>query len=138
MTELFRATSLRRGAGVPLLLALGLSACGVTVQRPGAEDEQWMSKAEFRAYAETVFRRQNALQSRLLFLLPELEHSDPARYQRLVAAEEELIEACRPLVELALQRRRGLEIGFLQRIHLPPKITACDRETQRIERLLAQ
>lgn len=97
-----------------------------------------MSKEEFRSYAETVFREQNAVHNRLLFLLPELEQIDPARYRRLAAAEEELIDVCSALVELAQQRRRGLDIDFLQRIRLPPEVTACERQVKHLEQLLAR
>lgn len=122
---------------VLLVIALpGLHACGVTVHRPATEGGEWMSRDEFRSYAEQVFRRHNAVESELLFLLPELEERDPERYRRLSRAEEAMLDACAPLVEIAQRRSRELSIGFFKRLHLPPKITACDRETRRVEQLL--
>jgi len=114
-----------------------ISACGVTVSRPGAEAREWMSQDEFRAYAEQVFRRHNTVENELMFLLPRLESEQPARYHRLVDAEEEMLEACHALASAASQRGRGLDIGFFTRLRLPSDVAACERETLQLERMLA-
>jgi len=114
-----------------------LSACGVTVERPGVEGREWMSKAEFRAYAERVFRRHNAAENDLMFLLPRLQRAEPERYGQLLDAEDAMLEACHPLAEVASQRGRGLDIGFFKRLRLPSDVADCERATVRVERLLA-
>lgn len=121
-----------------MVLALLLAGCGVTIQRPGTDETEWMSKPEFRAYAKTVLQRQNDVENELMFLLPELQGSDPERYRRLTGAEDRLLDACQPLVESALKRRRGTELGLLERLHLPRHTTACDRQTRHMERMLAE
>lgn len=121
---------------MPLVLAFATSACGVTVERPASGDTEWMSEAEFRDYAEQVLRRQNAVQSELMYLLPKLEDTAPARYERLIEAEERMLEACHPLVTHAVGRMRGAEIGFLDRLRLPSQTVACEQETIRVERRL--
>lgn len=95
-----------------------------------------MSADEFRAYAEAVFRRHNAIQNELMFLLPQLAENAPERHERLVEAEESMVDACKALVSAASQRSRGIELGLSERMSLPPKVAACDRATRRLERLV--
>lgn len=121
---------------MPILVSLAVSACGVKIQRPDTGETQWMSQSEFRGYAVSVLRRQNAVVNKLIFLLPDLEQSDQARYQRLVEAEDQLQEACHPLVSHALGRRHGAQFGFLDRLRLPGETATCDRHTTRLERML--
>lgn len=121
---------------MPLLLPLAVSACGVTIERPDTGETEWMSRSEFRGYAETVLRRQNAVGNELMFLLPDLEQSDQARYEHLIEAEDQMLAACNPLISRALERRRAAQMGLLDRLRLPRQTVACDRHTTRLERML--
>lgn len=123
---------------VPLLLPLAVSACGVTIERPDTGETEWMSRSEFRGYAKSVLQRHSAVGSTLMVMLPDLEQSDPARYERLVEAEDQLLAACHPLISHALERRRAEQLGFLDRLRLPRQTVACDRHTIRLERILEE
>lgn len=126
----------RRGAAA-IVAAAAVAGCGVTVERPGGEAEH-LSVDEFRAYAESVFRRQNAAQDRLIFLLYDLKEADPQAHARLSRAETRMLEACSGLVEVAAERRRGREPGFWKRVALRNDVVACDRAVTRVEELLSR
>jgi len=123
---------------LPVLFGVLLSACGVTVERPGPDGADWMSQSEFRDYAKSVLQRQNAVQNELIFRLPELENEDPERYHRLLEAEDRLIDACQLLVESVMKRLRGGELDYTDQLAFPEQTTRCDRETRRVEEVLGR
>lgn len=122
----------------PLALVLAVSGCGVTIEHPGSGESEWMSKSEFRDYAEAVLRRQNAVTSELIFLMPVLAQSDPAAHRRLADLEDQMMEACQALIAHAMDRRRGARTGFPASLRLPGETAACDRQTARLEQLLEE
>lgn len=81
-----------------------------------------IASAEFRAYAEQVFRAQNEVATELAFALEE--HSDaPA----LMAAEDELLAACAQLNALAAARRDERRTSTAERVSAARSAPGCER-----------
>lgn len=80
----------------------------------------------FRAYAERVFRAQNAALSELAFALdePGLARDDQ---DRLEAVESGLIAACGPLNEMAVRRRDEQSGGVGQSLRAARSVPDCER-----------
>lgn len=96
--------------GWAALSALLFTACASVTAVDGQRHA--VGSESFRAYAERVFRAQNAALSELAFAFGDPSLA-PADLARLEAAESGLISACGALNEMAVRRRdeRGAGIG---------------------------
>jgi hypothetical protein len=103
-----------------LLLAGCASVTAVDGQRYAVGSES------FRAYAERVFRAQNAALSALAFAFDEPSLL-PADFVRLEAAESGLIGACGALNEMAVRRRDEQAAGIGQGLEAARSVPGCER-----------
>lgn len=113
-----------------------MTACGIAVEGPDGE-RHYLRAAELRGHVESVLRRQNAVQDRLIFRLVELKGENPEAYDRLALAESQMLDACSGLAAVAGGRGRSTSLGFPQRRSLSDHVAACDRAVIRVEALLA-
>ena len=111
--------ALPRSAAVCLLLAL--SGCAAV---PTADGQRLkLRSAEFRDYVERVFREQNRIADALAFAL-EVQGSPDAG---LAAAEQQLLEACAGVNELATARRDQRRLGLRSSVRAAKSVPDCER-----------
>jgi hypothetical protein len=106
-------------------VVLGLGGCAVTAANG---TRMGLKSDEFADYVESVFRRQNEVASALAL---ELESEDTAseRYERLDAAELELLDACVGINELAARQRDGEPLGGFKALKRARQAPECERST---------
>ena len=87
----------------------------------------------FAEYAESVFRRQNELTSRLIMM-----NDDAAldRNEKVHDAEQEMNDACYPLNEYVDHEMAGQSMGLFFKRQVQASIEKCDRKIQKLESLL--
>ena len=113
-----------------------LSACAtVDVHYPDGHSER-MSKAEFKAYAERVFRHQNQVVDRLIRADTAFEGQEDEPDARLLHAEEAMEDACRPLIDLVSAKAEGRKLKLADKLEMPSAAPACERAVQDVEALL--
>jgi hypothetical protein len=98
MSKSFTSLKLLTIAG---LAAGGLAGCAVGVTSADGT-RMGLRSAEFAQYAEGVFRLQNEMLDALAFALED--HPDDAA---LIAAEDNVLDACAGLNDVAVRRQRG-------------------------------
>lgn len=91
---------------------------------------------EFREYAATVFRRQNAASVALMDVLDTVETTDPSLAQQILDADAALQSACADLNAAAIARRDDQKIDRSALRHLVETIPLCDVATANAEALL--
>lgn len=89
----------------------------------------------FADYAESVFRHQNALISRLMMLNDNDELADT---DLLDKAEERMHDACHWLNEYAERESDGDSMSWRFKAKVQDSIEPCDRRIQELETLLGQ
>jgi len=90
---------------------------------------------EFRDYAESVFRRQNAA---IVALADRLElTTDPSKMSRLQRAEGVMLRACGPLNTVAAARRDGEALARDALRGAAVSVPDCDLATRDVEALTA-
>ena len=119
-------------------IGLGLLVAGCATIQTADGTRVALGSAEFKAYAEQVFRHHNRVLDRLMFALPELATTDASRYARAADAEIDMLAACRRLNEVASRTRDGRPPGWLRRIRAARSVVACDRATRVTERILPE
>lgn len=119
-----------------LLVPLWLAACrSVDVHYPDGHHER-MSKKQFKAYAEQVFRRQNRVVDRLIRADSGFEGDSIEPDARLLRAEEAMEDACRPLIDLVSAKAEKRRMKLADKLEMPNAAPACDRAVQAVEALL--
>ena len=113
-----------------LAVALALHGCAAVQTVDGERLKP--TSPEFRAYVERVFREQNRVADELAFALDAV----PPR-AGLAAAEQELIEACALVNELATARRDQRRLGLRRSAAGARSVPACERATEAAVALLA-
>lgn len=88
----------------------------------------------FASYAESVFRHQNLLISRLMMLS---ENDEILDNPEIAAAEQAMNNACHLLNEYAEKELEGKSSGFLFKREVQTSIEDCDRKIQILEAKLA-
>ena len=86
----------------------------------------------FADYAESVFRRQNQLSSRLMMLNDDAEDEEV-----FDVADQEMRDACHLLNEYAEREISGESMGLRFKSKVQDSIEACDKSVQRMEVLFA-
>jgi len=114
-------------------VTLLLHGCATVTIRTAGGGEKTMTIEAFSKYTEAVFRRQNRASDQVIMLADEV---DQPTYQKLADAEEKMLEACRPLNEIAARQRDQESVGLTLKLEIAPTIDACDRATTRRETLL--
>lgn len=119
-----------------MALAVLLSACTtVDVRYPDGHSER-MSKAEFKAYAERVFRHQNQVVDRLIHADTAFEEQEVEPDARLLRAEEAMEDACRPLIKLVSAKAERRKRELADKLEMPSAAPACERAVEEVEALL--
>lgn len=118
-----------------LIAAVNLfSGCMTLGKIPSDEEKKPKS---FAAYAEEVFRRQNSATSQIMTLSPE-DLDDPAQYEKLLAAEKDMQNACELLNDYAQRSEDGESTNILFRSRVGIAVKNCDHATQKLEALLEE
>ena len=126
----------RAGRAGWLLWSCMLGACSsVDVRYPDGHHEI-MSKAEFKTYAEQVFRRQNRVVDRLIRADGGLGGESIEPDARLLRAEEAMEDACRPLIDLVSAKAERRKLKLADKLEMPSAAPACDRAVREVEALL--
>lgn len=86
----------------------------------------------FADYAESVFRRQNQLSSRLMMLNDDAEEAEIFE-----VADQEMRDACHLLNEYAEREMSGESMGLRFKSKVQDSIEACDKSVQRMEVLFS-
>jgi hypothetical protein len=86
----------------------------------------------FADYAESVFRRQNQLSSRLMMLNDDAEDEEV-----FDVADQEMRDACHLLNEYAEREISGESMSWRFKSKVQDSIEACDKSVQRMEVLFA-
>ena len=119
-----------------LLTTLLAGACArIEVRYPDGHVEA-MSKAEFKAYAEQVFRHQNRVVDRLIRADTDVESEGLATDARLLRAEEAMEDACRPLIGLVSAKAEKRRMALADKLEMPRAAPACDAAVKEVEALL--
>jgi len=117
-----------------LILTLGGASGGCAVTTAGG-DRLGVRSADFAAYVEEVFRRQNAVATELSLAL-DSESLDSALFEALDQAELALQAACRGLNVLAEQSRDGEPPGGLGALKRARQAPECERAADAGEQAL--
>lgn len=88
---------------------------------------------EIAKYAESVFRRQNAVTSRIMMSMDENLAGDG----RLHKAEVAMYDACRLLNEYSSREINGEPMGVMFKRRVRESIKDCDESIKRVEVILA-
>ena len=106
------------------LVTINLSACTTLT-------------ADLRQRAETVFRDHNQLVSQLILFNTDVELSD-AQLESLESSENSMIQACKPLNQVAAKVRDGDRGSLRIRASIPRAIKLCETRTKETQLLLSQ
>ncbi|MCQ8181575.1 hypothetical protein NP603_10680 [Methylomonas sp. SURF-1] len=109
---------------VPLLVCL--AGCASAPASSGLDS--------FADYAESVFRHQNAIMSRLMMLSEAEMLPDTDDFE---AAEQAMHDACHLLNEYAEREADGESMGFRFKAKVQSSIEGCDASVQKMEALLS-
>ena len=93
-----------------------------------------LGSAEFRDYVERVFREQNRIADALAFAL-EAQGSPDAE---LAAAEQQLLEACVGVNELATAQRDEQRLGVRRSASAARTVPQCEAATRAVSAKLAR
>ncbi len=88
---------------------------------------------EFAAYAEQVFKQQNAITDQII---DAAELLNKEQYARLSQAELKMHDACQLLNEYAVRERDGLERGIFFQQQVQRSISGCDQSLKSVAKLL--
>jgi len=120
-----------KASGALLLAAMAaLAGCAGSVMTAEG-DRLGLRSDEFAAYAESVFRRQNVVLDALSFALDERPGDE-----RLLLAEERVLDACAGLNEIALRRRAGEAVRPLSGLRAARRVPACESAASQAAELL--
>ncbi|WP_150048304.1 MULTISPECIES: hypothetical protein [Methylomonas] len=101
-------------------------ACSAVIPASGPFDS-------FAAYAESVFRRQNELSSRLMMLSASNLLQDT---EQLDDAEHAMNDACHLLTEYAERENAGESISLMFKRQVKDSIEVCDLQIHQLEQML--
>ena len=114
----------------PFLAAL--AGCVSTISTLDGRDLR-LSSPEFRQYFERVFREQNAVATELAFVQGEaINRGD------LLTLEDDLLDACAGLNELALARRDGRSLSRRRQASLARTVPTCETAVADVRSRLAE
>jgi hypothetical protein len=111
-------------AALLLVSCVGLAGCAPGIRVPDGERMRLRSD-EFAAYAEAVFRKQNEALDALAFALDEQPDD-----LRLLRAEDDVLEACLGLNEIAVRRRDARSTRPLRELRAARRVPDCARAAE--------
>jgi hypothetical protein len=112
---------------------LGSFGCATAVSTADGERLR-LSSADFREYVERVFREQNRVADELAFAL----ETPAAERAELIGAEQQLLDACAGVNELATARRDERRLGVRRSASSARTVPACERAAREAARLLTR
>ena len=128
---------MQRGArALCIALVLSLAACSVVEVRYADGHTTRMSRAEFKKYAERVFRRQNRVLDALIRVDERNAALDVEPDARLLRAEEAMEDACRPLIKLVSAKAERRKLQLADKLDMPSAAPACESAVELVERFL--
>ena len=97
------------------------------------------TSAEFNDYAARVFRLHNEVTTNLAYTLDEIEFSgeDDGAFDRLIEADDRMLQACSAVDEVAVARRDGEKVSLRQLNTAAKFIPDCEKATLEAEKLIA-
>ena len=114
-----------------------ISACSTIVTISPERGLEARSLEEFGLYAEEVFRRQSEANIKIIMYLIDYESdSETIDYERLMAAEETIVDACKNLNNLAVRKAEQRPTNFLDNYLYAHSVDRCDNATRKLEGLL--
>ena len=119
------------------LASLAVCAC-VSVERtlPDGSKER-VPRSELRDYAQTVFKRRNAVATEFLEQDITVESDEPEAV-KLEEAESRMDDACAPVDALAIAYRDGERIGLLAKLRLVRALEDCAEAADAAARALEE
>ena len=121
-----------------VLATLLLSACvSVHRMRPDGSTER-VPRAELRDYAQTVFKRRNAVATQFLEQDIAADADGSEAVAKLEEAETRMDDACAPVDALAIAYRDGDRIGLLAKLQLVRALEGCATATEAASRALEE
>ena len=111
---------------LPWVLA-ALAGCAAVITADGGRLR--LTSEEFRAYVERVFREQNRVADEVAFALDEPGRAADA----LAAAEQQLLEACAGVNELATARRDQQRLGARRSVSAARTVPRCEAVTREVD-----
>ena len=127
---------------LPLLLCTFCIACAPLIETLDGRHLRATSD-EFRDYAATIFRQQNAASVAVVEALDDISlqsgtHSELATHStQLQLADEQMFAACAPLNSLAAARRDGSEISRSEQFALINAVLDCHGATIHAETIIS-
>lgn len=121
-----RNHSTRRRAALPAILLALMAMAGCTAAHGPAGIGQ---------RAETAFREQNRLSSDLMMRL-SMQGDAKVQTEALLAAEQEMLQACAPLNHIATLRRDNRRPRLADRLAASRAVPACEARAAEVDRLL--
>ena len=112
-------------------MLLGLSACAPVITTGDGERIR-VSSADFREYAEQVFRTHNSVTTSMAYAIDDLEEangSDEYREQ-LIDADDRMMQACAPLDEMVIARRDSRKVSVKEMVKTAELIPDCEAATR--------
>lgn len=119
-----------RSAGYRTFLVAALLAIQTGCATLPPDAQQYDS---FAKYAESVFRHQNELTSRLIMMN---DYGASNGSEKLQKAEQEMNDACYLLNEYAEREMAGESIGLFFMHQVQGSVEKCDHKIQKLEALL--
>ena len=112
---------------LPLVTVLGYGLTGCATLPPHSTHKS------FASYAESVFRHQNEVSSRLMMLSDADQLPDSEAFEN---AEESMADACHLLNEYAERESNGESMSWRFEAKVQASIEGCDASIQKMEELL--
>ncbi|MGZ8136804.1 MAG: hypothetical protein ACXW1W_07515 [Methylococcaceae bacterium] len=91
------------------------------------------SREDIAHYVEDVFRLQNNMTSEVMMLI---ENNDINNPDKLLQAEQQMQQMCKPLNEYVSREVDGLKNGFFLRWRLEESAKDCEQAAQHVKSLL--
>ena len=110
-----------------------ISGCSTMSTRPPETSVQKHRFIDIEGRAESVFRRQNNISSKIALLL--IDSGEDEKYQTLIDAEERVIDACSPLNRIAVMLAEGHTIDLELKYAAINSLDKCERTTRDAELL---
>ncbi|MGR8948143.1 MAG: hypothetical protein ACU84Q_08870 [Gammaproteobacteria bacterium] len=124
----------------PGLLAvwlLVLIGCGInTRDETGAPVR--MTKDEFAAYVETVFRHHNGVVNELILATSLSDDPEMELPAALISAERVMAATCHPLNEMVSAKIEGRELSAWSKLLLIDQVPTCAESSRRVAALVEQ
>ena len=117
------------------MLALVSGCASVQLHYPDGHTAS-MTKPEFKAYVERVFRYQNQIGDELIRADELLDDGQILADARLPRGEEAMEQACRPLIALVNAKVEHQAMKLADQLEMPRAAPACERAAQEVDALL--